>query len=67
MLPTTFLAYVPPPVPRPQDQPIPNPFLHERNNIQASMDNSKQWQSKLKFKLSEFKSDYGTDEVLDWI
>lgn len=31
------------------------------------MDNSKQWQSKMKFELPHFKGDYRIDKVFDWV
>lgn len=39
--PATFPAYVPPQVPNPQDQSLYNPFICERNYIQAALDASK--------------------------
>lgn len=54
-------------MPNPEGRQVYNPFLHERNHLQGPLDNHKQWQSHMKFKLLAFKVDYGTDEVLDWM
>lgn len=64
--PAIFLAHAPL-VPNPHDQQVYNPFLHERNYVQAPLDHSKHCQSIMKFELPEFKGNYGTDKVLDWI
>lgn len=59
--PLTFPTYAPP------DQQVYNPFINERNYLQAPLDNGKQWRSRIKFELPEFKGEYRTDEVLDWL
>lgn len=55
----------------PQEQMMNQPMqlpAYERVSIhKLMMQQTKQWQSRLKFDLPEFHGTYGTDEVLDWL